>query len=472
MPTDPILDYNALAGHSEYIAKAKELLGGKLYHIQTYGCQMNAHDSEKLAGMLGEIGMREAASEKDADLVLLNTCCVREHAENRVYGNVGWLMKLKREKPGLIIGVCGCMMQQEGAAAKMLAKMRHVDLAFGTHNLHELPEMLVEAATTGRPFAKVTRGEGCIVEGVPAARNPAVSAFVTIMYGCGNYCSYCIVPYVRGAERSRRPEAILEEIKGLAGSDVREVTLLGQNVNSYGAGTDTGFPELLERIGREAENLKRVRFMTSHPKDLSDRLVEVMAETKIVCKQIHLPVQSGSDRILERMNRHYTAEHYLGLLGKLRAAMPGIGVSSDFIVGFPGETEADFRATLDLVKDARFLSSFTFKYSKRAGTAAAKMEGQVPEETKKERLRRLNALQADITAELDRQAVGQNEEVLVEGPSRRRAGEVSGRTDGGRMVNLKGGEELIGKIINVKINKAMANTLHGEITKHEESGHQ
>lgn len=462
MPKDSILDYRSLAGHSESIAKAKELLGGKLYRIQTYGCQMNAHDSEKLAGMLGEMGMREAASEKDADLVLVNTCCVREHAENRVYGNVGWLMKLKREKPGLIIGVCGCMMQQEGAAKKMLAKMRHVDLAFGTHNLHELPEMLVEAVSCGRPFARVSEDAGCIVEGVPAARNPAVSAFVTIMYGCGNYCSYCIVPYVRGAERSRGPEAVIEEVRGLVRSGVREVTLLGQNVNSYGAGTDTGFPELLERMGRGAEGLLRIRFMTSHPKDLSDRLVEAMAETDIVCRQIHLPVQSGSDRVLERMNRRYTAEHYLGLLGKLRAAMPGIGVSSDFIVGFPGETEEDFRSTLDLVAEARFLSSFTFKYSKRSGTAAATMEDQVPEEVKKERLKRLNALQADITAELDRQAVGQTEEVLVESPSRRRAGEVSGRTDGGRMVNLKGGEELIGRIIRVNITKAMANTLYGE----------
>jgi tRNA-2-methylthio-N6-dimethylallyladenosine synthase len=463
MPTDTIIDYAALAERSETIAKAKQLFEGKKYFIETYGCQMNAHDSEKLAGMLESIGMSAAAENTDADLILLNTCCVREHAENRVYGNVGWLMGLKREKPGLIIGVCGCMMQQPDAARKLMSRMRHVDLAFGTHNLHELPEMLVEAATSGKPFARIAQDEGCVVEGVPAARNPSVSAFVTIMNGCGNWCSYCIVPAVRGGERSRKPEAVIEEIRGLVASGVREVTLLGQNVNSYGAGTDTGFPELLERVGREAEVLRRVRFMTSHPKDLSDGLIKTMANTEIVCKQIHLPVQSGSDRILKWMNRHYTAEHYLGLLGKLRAAMPGIGISSDFIVGFPGETEEDFRETLRLVEEARLLSSFTFKYSRRAGTAAAKMDDQVPEDVKKERLARLNALQAGITAELDKQAVGRVVEVLVETPSKRRAGEVSGRADNGRMVNLKGGNEWMGEIVKVKITKAMANTLFGEI---------
>jgi tRNA-2-methylthio-N6-dimethylallyladenosine synthase len=321
----------------------------------------------------------------------------------------------------------------------------------------------VEAIASGRPYAKISQDEVSIVEGVPAVRNPSVSAFVTIMYGCDNYCSYCIVPYVRGRERSREPVAVLSEIKELIASGVREITLLGQNVNSYGAGSDTGFPELLEKIEREAEGLLRVRFMTSHPKDLSNRLIEVMAASKIVCKQIHLPVQSGSDRILKLMNRRYTAEHYLGLLEKLRAAMPGVGISSDFIVGFPTETEDDFQDTLRLVEKARLLSSFTFKYSRRTGTSAAKMEGQVSENSKKERLERLNTLQANITAELNRLAVGNTEEVLVEAPSRRRAGEVSGRTDSGRMVNLKGESDLIGKITKVKITKAMANTLYGEI---------
>jgi tRNA-2-methylthio-N6-dimethylallyladenosine synthase len=462
MAFDNSPDISSQTGRDEYSAKAKVLLGGKRYHIITYGCQMNAHDSEKIAGMLQSIGMAAAGTQEDADLILINTCCVREHAENRVYGNVGALVHLKREKPGLLIGVCGCMMQQENAAAKLVSKMKHVNFVFGTHNLHELPQMLVGAMETSKSYVRISKDENSIVEGIPAARAQSVSAYVTIMYGCDNFCSYCIVPHVRGRERSREPATILSEIQTLADSGVREVTLLGQNVNSYGAGADIGFPELLEKIEREVNDLTRVRFMTSHPKDLSDRLIEVMAGSKIVCKQIHLPVQSGSDRILQQMNRRYTSGHYLELLAKLRAAMPGIGVSSDFIVGFPGETEEDFKATLRLVETARLNSSYTFKYSRRTGTAAAKMENQIPEDVKKERLARINALQIQISAELDRQAVGRLEEVLVESQSKRRSGEVSGRTDSGRMVNFVGGPESIGKLVTVKISKALANTLYGE----------
>lgn len=463
MPLDNIFDYPAHSGSIEFTSKAKKLLGGKRYFIITYGCQMNAHDSEKIAGMLLDLGMVTASMQEDADLIMVNTCCVREHAENRVYGNVGALMNLKKGKPGLLIGVCGCMMQQENAAAKLVSKMRHVDLVFGTHNLHELPELLVNAIVSGKPCLRISGEDGCITEGIPAAREPSVSAFVTIMYGCDNYCSYCVVPYVRGRERSRRPESVIGEIKGLVLSGMKEVTLLGQNVNSYGAGTDTGFPELLERIEAETEGLCRVRFMTSHPKDLSDRLIEVMAKSGIVCKQLHLPVQSGSDRVLKLMNRRYTAEQYLGLIDKLRSAMPGIGLSSDFIVGFPGETEADFLDTLKLVEAVRFNSSYTFKYSKRSGTTAARMEDQIPEDVKKERLARLNALQARITEELDRQAVGRVEEVLVESQSKRRQTHVNGKTDLGRTVNFEGGAELIGKLVSVRIAKPMANTLFAEL---------
>lgn len=463
MPSDHKSEHAAYSAGSNAIAKAGELLGGKRYSIITYGCQMNAHDSEKIAGMLSAIGMTAAPSQEEADLILINTCCVREHAENRVYGNVGALLNLKRQKPGLIIGVCGCMMQQEKAAAKLVSKMKHVDLVFGTHNLHELPELLVNAITSGKSYVRISKEDWTIVEGVPASRVPSVSAFVTIMYGCDNFCSYCIVPHVRGRERSREPASIIEEIGGLVASGVREVTLLGQNVNSYGAGTATGFPELLEMIGREAGDLLRLRFMTSHPKDLSDRLIEVMANSKVVCNQIHLPVQSGSDRILEQMNRKYTAERYMGLISKLRSAMPGIGLSSDFIVGFPGETEEDFADTLRLVEAARLNSSFTFKYSRRSGTAAAKMEDQIPEDVKKERLARLNALQTKITEELDRQAVGRVEEVLVESQSKRKATEVSGRAEGGRMVNFEGEPSLIGQLVRVHITKAKSNTLYGEL---------
>ncbi len=444
-------------------AAAEMLLSGKRYHIITYGCQMNAHDSEKIAGILQGLGMQAAADQGDADLILINTCCVREHAENRVYGNVGALMNLKRQKPGLLIGVCGCMMQQEKAAAKLVSKMRHVDLVFGTHNLHELPELLVNAIESDKSYVRVSQEEGRIVEGLPAVRAESVTAFVTIMYGCDNFCSYCIVPHVRGRERSREPQHIVEEIRGLVEHGVREITLLGQNVNSYRASSGEGFPELLERIEREVPGLARLRFMTSHPKDLSDRLIEVMARSSVVCNQIHLPVQSGSDRILQQMNRRYTAEQYLDLVKKLRVAMPDIGLSSDFIVGFPGETEEDFAETLRLVESVRFNSSFTFKYSRRTGTPAAKMADQVPEDVKKERLARLNALQASITTELDGSAVGRVERVLVESLSKRRKNHVSGRTESGRMVNLEGDAGMIGQIVTVRITKPMANTLFGEI---------
>jgi tRNA-2-methylthio-N6-dimethylallyladenosine synthase len=457
------IDYYTQTGKDETRDKAGALLKGKRYFIVTYGCQMNAHDSEKIAGMLQSIGMSIADTQEEADLILLNTCCVREHAENRVYGNVGALANLKREKPDLIIGVCGCMMQQEKAALKLIKRMKHVDLVFGTHNLHELPGMLINTITSGKSYIGVEKESGTIVEGIPVVRDQSVSAFVTIMYGCNNFCTYCIVPHVRGRERSRTPEKIIEEIRTLVTSGVREVTLLGQNVNSYGAGTETGFPELLEKIEAEVDGLLRLRFMTSHPKDLSDRLIEVMANSRVVCNQIHLPVQSGSDRILDQMNRRYTAGKYLELIAKLRAAMPDIGLSSDFIVGFPGETEEDFLATLKLVEEARLNSSFTFKYSRRTGTAAASMENQIPEDVKKDRLARINAIQAGITAELDRHTVGKTEEVLIESQSKRKATQVSGRTASGRMVNLEGDTELIGQLVRVKITKAMANTLFGEL---------
>ncbi len=461
MPLDTAIDYNSQSDLGKYRARANELLAGKRFFIITYGCQMNAHDSEKIAGMLRSVGMEAASGQAEADLILINTCCVREHAENRVYGNVGALMNLKREKPGLIVGVCGCMMQQEKAASKLISKMKHVDLVFGTHNLHELPILLVNAVESGKPYARVVREEGRVVEGVPALREPSVTAFVTIMYGCDNFCSYCIVPHVRGRERSREPAKIIEEIRTLALSGVREVTLLGQNVNSYGDG-GLGFSELLELVEREVPQIRRIRFMTSHPKDLSPRLIDVMARSKAVCNQLHLPVQSGSDRILAQMNRHYTAERYLELLRNLRAAMPGIGLSSDFIVGFPGETEEDFEATLALVREARLNSSFTFKYSRRTGTPAAKLPDQAPEDVKRERLARINALQAEISAELDRQAVGNVEHILVESQSKRRSTQVCGRTDSGRMVNFDGGPELIGQLVSVKITAAKANTLFGE----------
>lgn len=457
-------DLQSAASQGGWVERAHALLGGKRYYIETYGCQMNAHDSERLAGLLQGIGMEIAADKQDADLILLNTCCVREHAENRVYGNLGQLAALKREKPDLLIGVCGCMMQQDQAAQKLLSRMRHVNLAFGTHNLHELPKLLVEATATsgGKGFARVTEDHSTIVEGIPAVRATGVTAFTTIMYGCDNFCSYCIVPHVRGREKSRAPEAIVAELRELTSAGVAEITLLGQNVNSYN-GEGLNFPQLLRRIAQDVPELKRLRFMTSHPKDLSDELVAVMAGSRLVCPQIHLPVQSGSDAILHRMNRKYTAEHYLELLDKLRAAVPGIGITSDFIVGFPGETEEDFQATLDLVERARLNGAFTFKYSRRSGTAAAKMESQIADDIKRDRLKRLNTVQARIAAELDAAAVGTTHRVLFESVSRRRSSQISGRTGSGRMVSVDGDASLIGQIRPVRITRAMANTLAGEI---------
>ena len=444
------------------IARAQEIFAGRRFYIDTYGCQMNAHDSEKLAGMLTAMGMAPTTVPEEAAVILVNTCCVREHAENRILGNIGHLAAVKREHPDTILGVCGCMTQQKDAAERLLQKMKHVDLVFGTHNLHELPSLLL-AARGGGKIAEVNESTPAIIEGVPVLRNPSVSAFATIMYGCDNFCAYCIVPYVRGRERSREPGDIITEIQSLVKTGVREITLLGQNVNSYGAGGGVNFPALLRRIEAETEGLLRVRFMTSHPKDLSDELIETMAASSIVCNQLHLPVQSGSDEILRRMNRIYDAGQYLRIVEKLRAAMPGIGLTTDIIVGFPGETEKDFQRTLDLVRAVRYHSAFTFKYSKRSGTPAHGMADQIPEAVKKERLSRLNALQKEISAELDRAAVGSREQVLVEAPSRKRAEQVCGRTDSGRMVNLEGTESLIGTIVPVEITKAMANTLVGRL---------
>ena len=355
------------------IAVEPRLMGLK-YHIVTYGCQMNAHDSETIAGILERMGMTKAAEREDADLVMYNTCCVRENAERRALGNVGWLKELKKVKPALMIGVCGCMVQQSGMAEKLIKRYPFVDLAFGTHNLHELPAMLTGLLDGRQRVVNVTDTDGIIAEGMPVKRVSSLQAYVTIMYGCNNFCSYCIVPYVRGRERSREPGDILREVEALKADGVREIMLLGQNVNSY-AGGGMDFAGLLREV--DEIGIERVRFMTSHPKDLSDRLIEVMAGSRHICHQLHLPVQHGSDRILEAMNRRYTRAHYLELVGRLRAAMPDIGLTTDLIVGFPGETEEDFAETLSLVREVRYDSAYTFIYSPRQGTVAADMPGQI-----------------------------------------------------------------------------------------------
>ena len=369
----------------------KELEGrGFQYYIESYGCQMNDHDAEKLSGMLQTCGFSPAPSKEEATLLLFNTCCVREHAEKRVFGNIGALKKRKENEPGLLIGVCGCMMQQREVAERLFKRFPFVDLVFGTHELHHFPLLLSRTLAGERVFS-VRESDGEIVEGLPVVRGGSFSTFVTIMYGCNNFCSYCIVPYVRGRERSRAPENIVAEVRSLAERGFREITLLGQNVNSYAYADDgVDFPELLRRVST-VEGIERIRFMTSHPKDLSPRLIEAMATLPKVCNHIHLPVQSGSNRILSEMNRRYTREKYLGLVEDIRAAVDGVELTTDIIVGFPGETEEDFEETLALVRQVGFSAAYTFMYSPRLGTRAAEMENQVPEEVKKDRLLRLNA---------------------------------------------------------------------------------
>ena len=451
----------------EEIARQRAMLGSiraradrpRTYCVVTYGCQMNEHDSETLSGMLGDMGMEKAESRETADFVIFNTCCIRENAERRALGNVTWLKELKKDRPELMVGVCGCMMQQPGMAEKILRQYPFVDIAFGTHNLYRFPELMENALRTRRRVVEVLQDdEGHIPEELPVRRESRTHAYITIMYGCNNFCSYCIVPYVRGRERSREPEAVLEECKRLVDEGVQEIMLLGQNVNSYrGGGSE--FAELLRRV--DALGVPRIRFMTSHPKDLSDELIAAYGELAHLMPALHLPVQAGNDEILREMNRRYTRAHYLELVNKLRSVRPDVGLTSDIIVGFPGETEAQFEDTLSLVREVRYDSAFTFIYSKRAGTKAAQMPDPTPQEEKTERIQRLIALQTEITSEILSSQVGKRETVLVESVSARDEGWVGGKTPRGHMVNFPGNADLIGKFVRVEIRSAGRNTLRG-----------
>ena len=431
------------------------------YHVVTYGCQMNAHDSEKLAGMLREMGMEEAPDREQADFVIFNTCCVRDNAERRALGNVTWLKEVRKRNPRLMIAVCGCMIQQPGMAEKILKQYRFVDLAFGTSNLHKLPELLCRALNSDRAVVEVEE-EDVIAEDVPVKRLRQDAAYITIMYGCDNFCSYCIVPYVRGRERSREMEAILREAQELRDSGVKEIMLLGQNVNSYGKGLpgSPAFAQLLRELDRL--DIPRIRFMTSHPKDLSDELIDVMAHSRHILPQFHLPVQSGNDEILRRMNRRYDRERYLDRVRRLREAVPGIGLTTDIIVGFPGETEEQFQDTMSLVDEVGYDSAFTFIYSPRTGTKAAAMEDQIPEDVATDRIKRLIALQDRRQREAMARFVGQEEEVLVEGLSRRSDAAVSGKGRHGVSITCPGTEEDIGQIVRVRVTEIKNNTLMGE----------
>ncbi len=418
--------------------------------VRTFGCQMNERDSEKLRGILAEVGYELTWEEEKADFVLYNTCTVRENANLKVYGRLGYLGGLKKKNPLLKIALCGCMMQEEQVVEKIRQSYRFVDLIFGTHNLYRFAELLAAALETkGMTVELLPDGER-IVEDLPTDRTYSFKSGVNIMYGCNNFCSYCIVPYVRGRERSREPKDILNEIERLVKDGVVEVMLLGQNVNSYGKtlAEPVTFAALLKEV-EQIEGLSRIRFMTSHPKDLSDELIEVMRDSQKICPHLHLPLQSGSSRILKAMNRRYTKEQYLSLTEKLRHEIPDLSLTTDIIVGFPGETEEDFEETLDVVRRVRFDSAFTFLYSKRTGTPAAVMENQIPEKTAKERFDRLLTLVQKIGAERSSRFAGQTLPVLVEHVNEQDPRLVTGRLANNLVVHFPGSEDLIGKIVQV-----------------------
>ena len=424
----------------------------KKFYSLAMGCQMNAHDSEKLEGMLDEMGYERTQEETEADFIIYNTCCVRENAELKVYGKLGWLKHYKKENPDAVVALCGCMMQQDTVLETIRQKYRHVDLVFGTFNLYKLPELMKTREESGCTVFDIWQENQEVVEDLPSIRHFPYKASVNIMFGCNNFCSYCIVPYVRGRERSRTPEDILAEVRKLAADGVKEVMLLGQNVNSYGKNLENpvSFAELL-RMVNEVEGIERIRFMTSHPKDMSDELILAMKECDKVCKNLHLPFQSGSTEILKKMNRHYTKEGYLELVRKVREAMPEITLSTDNIVGFPGETEEDFQETLDVIRQARYCTAFTFIYSKRTGTPAAKMENQVPEDVVKDRFDRMLQVLNPIVHEVTEEQVGKVLPVLVEEVSKHDENILTGRTEQNTLVHFSGSKDLIGQMVPVKI---------------------
>lgn len=436
----------------DIVAEKEAELGRKLtFCVNTFGCQMNARDSEKLVGILEQIGYVEAESE-NADFVIYNTCTVRENANNKVYGRLGYLHNKKKKNPHMMIGLCGCMMQEKHVVETIRKKYKFVDLVFGTHNIYKFAELLVRALLSESMIVDIWEDTDQIVEDLPVERKYSFKSGVNIMFGCNNFCSYCIVPYVRGRERSRHPRDIIREIERLVADGVVEVMLLGQNVNSYGKNLEEPitFAQLLEQI-EQIEGLERIRFMTSHPKDLSDELIEVLAKSKKICNHFHLPLQSGSSNILQKMNRRYTKEDYLLLVDKIRAKVPNMAITTDIIVGFPGETEEDFLETMDVVEKVRFDSAFTFIYSKRTGTPAAAMENQVPEDVVKDRFDRLLARVQEISQEKAASITGEVVSVLVEEQNSQDASLVTGRLGNNAVVHFPGEPSLIGQIMDVKL---------------------
>ena len=461
---EPARQYYFMDIAKEYVAQLAEKKGAPLtFHVTTFGCQMNARDSEKLVGILERIGYVEAEDEK-ADFVIYNTCTVRENANNKVYGRLGYLHGYKKKNPYMMIGLCGCMMQEPTVIEKLKSSYSFVNLVFGTHNIYKFAELIVNALEAGRLTIDIWEDTDKIVEDLPVERKYSFKSGVNIMFGCNNFCSYCIVPYVRGRERSREAKEIVREIERLVADGVKEVMLLGQNVNSYGKNLDTPmtFSELLKEI-EKIDGLERIRFMTSHPKDLSDELIETMKQSKKICNHFHLPLQSGSSRILKIMNRRYDKEHYLELVRKIREAVPDIAITTDIIVGFPGETEEDFLETMDVVRQVEYDSAFTFIYSKRTGTPAATMEDQVPEDVVKDRFDRLLNLVQEISAKKAGALTGQILPVLVEEQNEQDASLVTGKLTNNSTVHFTGTPDMIGTIQNVRLNECKGFYYIGEV---------
>ena len=451
---EPERQYYFIAKARQYVKEKSQEKGRALtFCVNTFGCQMNARDSEKLIGILEQIGYVKKETE-DADFVIYNTCTVRENANNKVYGRLGYLHSQKKKNPDMMIGLCGCMMQEPVVVEKIRTSYRFVDLVFGTHNIYKFAELVAAALESKGMIVDIWKDTDKIVEDLPVERKYSFKSGVNIMFGCNNFCSYCIVPYVRGRERSRDPKDIIREIEQLVADGVVEVMLLGQNVNSYGKNLEhpMTFAQLLEEV-EKIEGLERIRFMTSHPKDLSDELIEVLGKSKKICKHLHLPLQSGSSRILKEMNRHYTKEQYLELVKKIRAAVPDIALTTDIIVGFPGETEEDFLETMEVVKEVQYDSAFTFIYSKRTGTPAAAKENQVPPDVVKDRFDRLLHVVQEIGSQKAGALKGTVQKVLIEEINAQDEHLVTGRLSNNSVVHLPGDSELIGKIADVSLDE-------------------
>lgn len=451
----------------EYERKIKSYIDAqentKKAAVITYGCQQNENDSERIRGMLKECGYEITENQDEADLIIYNTCAVRDHAEQKVFGNLGALKNLKRKKSDLIIGVCGCMMQQKQVADKIKKKYDHVDLIFGTHTLYELPSLLYDILSKHKRSIKIEDIDGQIAEDMPILREGGVTAYISVMYGCNNFCSYCIVPYVRGRERSRKSEDILKEVREVSKQGYKEIMLLGQNVNSYGKDLDEeiDFSDLLNKVS-EIDGIERIRFMTSHPKDFNEKLMYTIRDNKKVTKQLHLPVQAGSDKVLKDMNRKYTAKDYIKKLEKMREIVPDICVTTDIIVGFPTETNEDFNDTIELIKKVRYDSIYSFIYSKRTGTPAAKMEMMLSDEQIHKNFEKMLEVQNEISLEINKGYIGSVQQVLAESESKTDEKMISGRTNGGKIVHFEADKSVIGKMVDVKITSVKTWFLRGE----------